>query len=118
MWKDFDTKFSGILKSLARHKDLVECRASVSQYRIYREDMSEMKSKLDEMIAEERTKKLTAVKEWLAVGSIQEDDHRDYTFIRNAYRETGKWIMKHDTIKDWMDADSEHFPRCNLAYHF
>ncbi|KAJ4302641.1 hypothetical protein N0V90_001530 [Kalmusia sp. IMI 367209] len=114
MWKDFDTKFGGILKSLARHKDLVECRASVSQYRTYRENMLEMKSKLDEMIAEQRTKKLTAVKEWLAVGSIQEDDHRNYTGIRNAYKETGKWIMKNDIIKDWMDADSKTILASNL----
>ncbi|KAF1974533.1 C2H2 domain-containing protein, partial [Bimuria novae-zelandiae CBS 107.79] len=105
MWKDFDTKFSGILKRLARHKDVVECRATISQYRTYRENMAEMKAKLDEMIAEERAKKLSAVKEWLAVGSIQEEDHAKFTEIRLSYQDTGKWIMKNDNIKDWIDAD-------------
>ncbi|KAL1608317.1 hypothetical protein SLS60_003257 [Paraconiothyrium brasiliense] len=112
MWKDFDTKFGGIKKSLARHKDLVERRATISQYRVYREDMAETKAKLDELVVEERTKKLAAVKEWFAVGSIQEEDHLRFTEIRETYKDTGKWIMKNDNIKDWMDADSQG---CNTA---
>jgi uncharacterized protein YhaN len=94
MWKDFETKFGGIKKSLARHKDLVERRATISQYRLYREDMAEMKTQLEDLVLEERTKKLAAVKEWLAVGSIQEEDHFKFTEIRATYKNTGKWIMK------------------------
>ncbi|KAJ4353923.1 uncharacterized protein N0V89_005654 [Didymosphaeria variabile] len=110
MWKDFDTKFGGIKKSLSRHKDLVERRATISQYRVYREDMGETKAKLEELVVEERTKKLVAVKEWFAVGSIQEEDHSKFTGIREKYKDTGKWIMKNDNIKDWMDADNPATP--------
>lgn len=108
MWKDFDTNFGGIKKSLARHKDLVECRATISQYRVYREDVADMKAKLEELVMEERAKKLAAVKEWLAVGSIQEEDHERFTEIRTMYKDTGKWILKNEHIREWMDADSEH----------
>ena len=107
MWKDFETKFGGILKRLARHKDLVESRASVSQYRVYREDITEMKFKLDEIVSEQTTKKLTAVKEWLAVGSIQDEDHTKFTEIRKTYQGTTRWITKNDQIKDWIDSDGE-----------
>lgn len=108
MWKDFDTKFGGVLKSLARHKNLVECRATVSQYRAYREDMADMKAKLDDAVAEEKAKKLIAVKEWLAVGSIQEEDRAKFAEVRAVYKDTGKWLMKNDNIKDWIDTDGEY----------
>ena len=112
MWKDFNTKFGGVLKSLARHKDLVERRATVSQYRRYVEDMTDLKSKIDETIAEEKAKKLIAVKEWLAVGSIQEEDHAKFTEVRKTYKDTGEWLMKKDNIKDWIDADGKHEELC------
>lgn len=50
---------------------------------------------------------MTAVREWLAVGQAQEEDHQKYRDIRNTYKETGKWILKNSTIKDWIDADSK-----------
>lgn len=95
------------MKSLARHKDLVECRATMSQYRVYREDMADMRARLDEQVVEEREKKLIAVREWLAVGSIQEEDHAKSSQVRAAYQGTGKWLMKNDNIKDWIDTDGE-----------
>jgi hypothetical protein len=106
MWKDFGTKFSGILKSLARHKSLVESRASLAQYRTYREDIADMQSKLDVLIEEEHDKKMKAVKEWLAVGSQPQQDHDAYRDIRKEFPSTGRWIRKHESIKDWMNADS------------
>lgn len=105
MWKDFGTKFNGILKSLGRHKQLVECRATLSQYRMYQEDIRELNSKLDEQIAEEQKKKMNAVREWLAVGSQPQEDHDGYRDIRLEFPSTGHWILKHESITDWMDAD-------------
>jgi Cdc6-like AAA superfamily ATPase len=110
MWKDFGTKFTGLLNSLTRHKELIERRASLAQYRIYREDMKEMKSHVDKIITEERAKKLMSVKEWLAVGSLVEEDHLEYGKIRQAYPSTGHWILKNDYIRDWVDADDPYTP--------
>lgn len=107
MWKNFETKFNGILKSLARHKDLVECRASVEQYRRYRQDMSDIKLKLDTLIAEERSRKCEVVKEWLAVGFQSKEDHDAFCKIRQSYPSTGRWVLNHETIKDWLYADSK-----------
>jgi hypothetical protein len=105
MWKDFGTKFDGILQSLSHHKDLVECRATLSQYRSYREDMTKMNEKLDELITQERSKKMKAVKEWLAVGSQPEQDHDAFRDIRGEFPSTGRWIIKHEYFREWLDTD-------------
>jgi hypothetical protein len=102
MWKDFDTKFGGILKSLGRHKDLVECRASIAQYRMYQEDIADLKSKLDEKVAEEQTKKMMIVKDWLAVGEQQQKDHDSYSGVRKECATTARWVLQHDTPTVWM----------------
>jgi hypothetical protein len=110
MWKDFGTKFNGILKSLGRHKTLVESRASLAQYRIYREDITDMQLKLDGLVAEEHDKKMKAVKEWLAVGSQPQQDHSRYCDIRKEFPSTGRWILKRESVKDWMTADNLRTP--------
>lgn len=70
MWKNFSTKFDGILNKLRRHKDLVECRATISYYQRYKEDMKSLQEKTQELIAKEDAKNMRSVKEWLAVGYV------------------------------------------------
>jgi hypothetical protein len=110
MWKDFNTKFGGILKSLSRHKDLVECRAGIAQYRMYQDDIAELKAKLDETIAKEQAKKMMVVKDWLAVGEQQQKDHENFVRIRKECATTARWVLQHETIKHWMDADVPNTP--------
>jgi hypothetical protein len=110
MWKDFGTKFNGILKSLGRHKSLVESRATIEQYRLYRDDIAEMQMKLDELIAGEHTKKKKAVKEWLAVGSQPQQDHVAHCETRKEFPSTGRWLLKHEFVKDWIGADNPASP--------
>lgn len=114
MWKSYDTEFQGILQSLRRHKDLVERRASVTQYRVYQEDMSQYKARLDDQIQEEKLKKIITTREWLAVGPQTEDDHFDCQQIRTRYITTAKWIMKHEFVKDWIEANNPVTP-CELT---
>ncbi|KAF2736998.1 C2H2 domain-containing protein [Polyplosphaeria fusca] len=115
VWKNFNTKFQGILNSLRRHKQLVETRASLMHFQRYEEDMAqftryqqdlnEIKSKMDQMIEEERSKKIKAIKEWLATGSQAAVDHERFLAVRQKYPNTGRWILKHETIDNWMHAD-------------
>jgi hypothetical protein len=101
MWKSYDTEFQGILQSLERHKDLVERRASVDQYRRYREDMQVLKAKIDDQVTAEKLNKLVLIREWLAVGSQPADDHAGYQEIRKSYSSTARWILERDAIKQW-----------------
>jgi hypothetical protein len=105
MWKNYDTEFQGILQSLRRHKDLVEHRASVTQYRRYQGDMIELKARLYSQVEEEKLKKLVIIREWLAVGQQPSDDHAIYQEIRKKYATTAKWILERDTVKEWIRND-------------
>lgn len=110
MWKDFGTRFGGILKSLGRHKDLVEIRASLAQYRRYQEDMVDLKSKLDHTIAQEQAKKKMVMKEWLAVGQQPQDDQETFRQIRTECATTAQWILKHESIERWINMDIPNTP--------
>ncbi|OAL02432.1 C2H2 domain-containing protein [Phaeosphaeriaceae sp. SRC1lsM3a] len=110
MWKSYETEFQGILQNLERHKDLVERRASVDQYRRYREDMIIIKTRLDEQISAERLKKLVTIREWLAVGQQPVDDHAEYQRIRRQYTTTAQWILDHAVIKEWINDTSPSNP--------
>jgi heme oxygenase len=102
MWKSYDTEFQGILSSLRRHKELVERRATVTQYYRYQEDMVRLKDMLEDQVKEEKLKKLVKVREWLAV-SPQIDDHRNYQRVRHDYFTTAQWVLKHDYVKHWIE---------------
>ncbi|KAF2658989.1 C2H2 domain-containing protein [Lophiostoma macrostomum CBS 122681] len=117
LWNDFETRFGGILRSLRRHKELIESRANLIHYRRYQEDIAELKHSLDHSrqqgeiadskhsLEEERNNKARAVKEWLATGSQSKLDHEKHMEVRQNYQTTGLWILKHEYIIDWMDAD-------------
>ncbi|CAN9394852.1 unnamed protein product [Alternaria alternata] len=110
MWKNFHTKFDGILSSLRRHKDIVECRANLAQYRMYQDDVAAFKAKLEENVVREETKNLMVVKEWLSVGELPQLDHASYCKVRADYATTTKWISQHKTVKHWIHADIPKSP--------
>ncbi|KAF2261162.1 C2H2 domain-containing protein [Lojkania enalia] len=115
MWKDFGTKFNGILSNLRRHKELVESQAAVehmqqyqkdrNQFQRYEQDIRDMNAKLEVMIKDERDKKFTALREWFGVGAQMTSDHELILQVRDKYPATGRWILEHEVIKVWMFAD-------------
>jgi hypothetical protein len=105
LWKDFRSKFEGILKSLRRHKELIENRAALAQYTIYQEDIQKLKAEIEELVLEERNTKLRRVQEWLATKSEAQINHERFVAERNKYPGTGRWILKHGPISSWMTAD-------------
>lgn len=110
MWKNFGTQFDGILKSLGRHKDLVESRGTLAQYRRYKEDMEDLKARFDDQVATEQGKQKIAVKEWLSVGDQLFKDHAEFSSIRNQYATTTRWIMANKSVEQWIDADEPDTP--------
>jgi hypothetical protein len=116
MWKSYDTEFQGTLQSLRRHKELVERRASVIQYRIYRDDMETLKAKLADQVEAEKLKKLVVIREWLAVGQQPIDDHAEHVKVRQRYSATAKWILDRDTVKQWT-GDTNPASPCRFSPH-
>ncbi|UPX12310.1 uncharacterized protein EKO05_0002864 [Ascochyta rabiei] len=123
MWKNFDTKFGGILKNLGRHKDFVENCAQLAQYELYQSNLVDMRTassnrfqqyqqnvvemniKLDELVAEQQLEKMKALVEWLAVGQQAQEDHDEYQKIRSRYKSTVHWILSNEHIKHWAEAN-------------
>jgi hypothetical protein len=116
MWKSYDTEFQGILLSLERHKDLVERRASVDQYRRHKDDMTILKAKLDDQIAADKLRKLVVIREWLAVGQQPADDHAGYQKIRQDYSTTARWIIERDFVRQWTEDPVPATPCMWLCY--
>ena len=111
MWKDFDTKFKGILERLSRHKGLVESRASVTQYRIYQEDIAAINARVGEMVMQNRNKQLGEVKEWFAVDVPPDDYHLRHQTTKAEYQGTGNWIIeKNEAIRKWLDTNDPDKP--------
>jgi hypothetical protein len=98
------------LSSLRRHKDVVECRANLAQYRNYQDDVAKLKAQLEESIVKEETKDLMIVKEWLSVGELPRLDHVTYCKIRADYSNTTKWILQKKPVKHWINADMPRSP--------
>lgn len=128
MWKDFSTKFDGTLRSLKRHKDLVECCVNIGhyqrsqndmevlttenlvRYQQYQRDMIDLKSTLEKTVAEEQEKKLLTVKEWLATGAHSEQDQETFSLIRTEFSATAQWIIKNHAVVKWMKDDVPSTP--------
>ena len=98
------------MSSLRRHKDIVECRANLAQYRLYQDDIAAFWAELEGTVKREETKKLMVVKDWLAVGERPQQDHDSFCEIRKKYATTARWITQHETIKHWIHSDIPDSP--------
>lgn len=120
MWKDFDTKFKGILESLGRHKTFVDTCAQRAQYHLYQQDnadtratslarfqqhqrdVQEQNAKLDKLVVAERERKTQVVRQWLAAGKQSTQDHDLHRQIRKEHSKTTHWIFQQAGIMDWI----------------
>lgn len=110
MWKNFGTQFDGILNSLGRHKELVESRGTLAQYRRYKDDMEDLKRRLDDLLDAEQEKKKKAVKEWLSAGKQLQEEHAAFSTIRDEFATTTRWIMGNEHVKHWINVDDPDSP--------
>jgi hypothetical protein len=72
--------------------------------------MQELKAKIDELVLDESDKKKRRVLEWLATESRAQVDHENFLAVRNEYPNTGRWILKHESISNWLTADVPNTP--------
>ncbi|KAF1829385.1 C2H2 domain-containing protein [Decorospora gaudefroyi] len=85
-------------------------KSILAEYRRYQEDMADLKARLDEAVKREQAKKNMMVKEWLAVGEQPQIDHDNFCRTRKECATTAHWILQHETIKHWMEADVPNAP--------
>ena len=120
MWKDFGSQFEHILDGLRRHKQLIDSQASLLHYQQcqhdnqatlfliqkYQEDRSKVFDQLKKQQEEESLKKYLEVIDWIAAAETIKLDHESFCSIRSEYRGSGEWILKHEKVQNWKEADT------------
>ncbi len=112
-WRDFETKFSGILKALQYHKDLLKEQAEHSLDRIrvqetrrkYDDLRDRLLLEIENRNKDERQRNYVEVKSWIAAPSPQHE-HEQACAKRTEEDQSGEWIFQKPQIKEWKDWDT------------
>ena len=108
-WKTFRTQFQYILSSLSRHKSLIENQASLLDYEQSKLDRIAAQNSFAKIVEAEKKKRLLAVTDKIRPPNSRIDqDKAEET--RQAYPESGKWILRHAYLRDWMDLSCPNVP--------
>jgi hypothetical protein len=126
-WKDFNSRFKGILQDLQRHKHQISVQAGLRHYadsirhvQQYQLDIQTLWAKLDLQEEQRRRDNFLRVIDWLAVprGAVarregtnaeqateQDEDHDKKCQLREANPGSGDWIMETEKMKNWIAGD-------------
>ena len=106
-WKTFRTQFQYILNSLSRHKILVESQASIIEYGQSEIARVAAQTHFDETAKAEKLRRSLAVTEKIHPPNSRIDQEKTKE-ARQEYRESGRWILRHNLLKDWMDLSCQN----------
>jgi len=120
VWKNFGTKFTNILDALRRHKQLIESQASLLHFQQcqhdshatllliqqYQRSRSELFNKLQKQEEAESQRKYREVITWIAAADTTIQDHESFCATRREYPGSGEWILKHEKVQNWKQADN------------
>ena len=101
-WKTFKTQFHYILGSLNRHKHLVESQASLVEYEQSKVARLAAENSFEEMAKAEKSRRYLAVAEKIHPPNTR-TDHEGAVETRHEHPESGRWILQHRSLRDWMD---------------
>ncbi|KIW70328.1 hypothetical protein, variant [Phialophora macrospora] len=117
-WKDFGTRFGGILKALDQHRSLIERLAQQYQFNQYQLDRKllfevvqsyeSLREKLiadiDSRVEKDQTRKLDDART-LLYASDPIVDHERACERRAHHEHSGRWLLEKTQIKSWKDDD-------------
>lgn len=106
LWKDFGTRFNGILDSLARHRDLVDKEAMSIEILDARSLRIQEQHRLEQREKDRRVSQLQDSIAWLAVEDrILEDDL--YRLSQRRQPGTCDWVLGISKLISWVADDDE-----------
>jgi archaellum biogenesis ATPase FlaH len=119
IWKDFGTRFKGVLENLRLHSNLISEQASLLHYQQsqsysqvilghiekYEEDRAEKKQRLKRMEEEERDRKQLAVLGWFSAAPSIRSDHEKFRQTWTESAGSGQWILKNEKVQNWREMD-------------
>jgi hypothetical protein len=110
LWKDFGSRFSGIIGRLVRHRDLIDQEATSIDITEARSWRIRAQEELEDREREKSTQQLNRTINWLVGESsihMPEDDL--YRLSAARLKGTCKWILREKVIMNWLK-DDEHNP--------
>jgi len=129
LWKDFDTRFKGILDNLRRHKHGIESLASLLHFKRYAGDTVKVLDELQRLeqaqmtannylgniLLDRERERYFTVQQWILgeqciAGGTNSLDHEAACEVRKEHQGTGTWILKHNKILHWKDTDFPKYP--------
>jgi hypothetical protein len=109
-WKDFSSRFSTVIESLTRHRDLVDKEATsidIAEARAWRARTQE---ELEDRERDKRIQQLNRTINWFRVDdSFHMPDDDLYRFSKTRLSGTCKWILRDKILVNWRK-DDEHHP--------
>lgn len=101
-WKDFQASFKPILSDLLRHRELLDCGASLVQIQESRDLRIQSETSFAALMQEQNLTNTRAVINWLSAADPKLDQDV-CAATRQDIPDTGRWILKGLVVKDWLD---------------
>jgi len=91
------------------HRGLIESTATVSQIEEFQQSRRIENDRFEEHLAKEDIERYRAVASWLKAADMASEQYH-LSKTRAAYPEIGKWLVNHQTFKDWFDPQFPNIP--------
>ncbi|RFU25373.1 hypothetical protein B7463_g10968, partial [Scytalidium lignicola] len=119
VWKDFGTRFKGLLEGLRLHRQLIieqaellhfeesqsNSQAVLAHIQQYEQDRLEKLARFKTQEQNERDQKYLAILDWFSAAQSTTASHETFREIRSPYAGSGNWILKHEKIQNWREMD-------------
>jgi hypothetical protein len=100
-WKGFTLKLNGIKENMARHRRLIESRASLMQYEEVRKIRQQEEEETERTRQTDKRRRHQEVMQWLSP-FIPDDLQESYRAIRAICPDAGRWILETPKVQDWL----------------
>ena len=97
--------FGEVLRNLERSKNLLMDTANVAHFQDAQQERLLWETDYQERIERDQKTRTRAVVEWLSVDNSHIDQQEALREIRLDLPQSGTWIYKHSSFKDWLQED-------------
>lgn len=108
-WKTCKCRLSDKISKIARHRSLIESRATPSQVEESQRVGQREDCQRDQEMDFEQESRFRAVYSWLNATSIETDQYY-HSKIRSEYPGSGRWLLDNATFKEWFDPQFPTIP--------
>ncbi|KAI9662395.1 MAG: hypothetical protein M1821_008562 [Bathelium mastoideum] len=108
-WKTYKSRFSGIIDNMRRHRQLIECQASITQIEESREARRIEDARYEKDVMNEDLRRKQIVNNWLRATNVETDQY-EHCKVRADYPGTGRWLLGNSMFKQWFEPSFPTIP--------